>query len=79
MTVGERIVALDEAAAALRAMADGRARCDSGELEVLAEMVGGAADRAQEVAGLRAVRAPAGSRNRSAQARGDVREGASAC
>jgi len=54
MTIGEEITALDEVAAALRAMASRYARIDPDVVGLLAGQVGRAADRTQEVADLRA-------------------------
>lgn len=54
MTVSEEIVALDEVAASLRAIASGDVVADPGVATTLADIVSQAADRTQEVADLRA-------------------------
>lgn len=54
MTASEEILALDEVAAALRAMADRAVRFDPDAVDMLADKVSRAADRSQEVVDLRA-------------------------
>lgn len=54
MTMSEEIVALDEVAASLRAIASGDVIAVSEVAAMLAEVVSQAADRTQEVADLRA-------------------------
>lgn len=54
MTISQEIVVLDEVAAALHAIASGTVTFDPQVVDWLAGEVGRAADRAQEVADLRA-------------------------